>query len=330
MERYLTAWRQYEVIEGGRAEGSAETYYRNVSQFIGFMKEEERPLEPERVTQADVQGFMKALFFRYSCKHNSTRAQKLSSLKAFFRYLNYAGVTENNPAANIRSPKFQRKMPTIFLTEELALLFSACDEASALGLRDLAILKTIYAAGLRVSELCALEIGDVTDRGGYIRLKIKGKGAKERMVTLRTNPSATLRKWLSFRATLETVHSRLFVSSKAHTSPLVPRSITNILKKYAALAGIPSADAFVHKLRATWATDLYDSGRDNCPRCGHAIEKIDILEICMLAGWSETKTAMRYIAVSEKVLNKTALPDRRFREIERNIERIREGTDAKE
>jgi len=335
MLKNLAPWRVYETVQIGRNPGSADTYLRNVQQFIDYLISENRSTDPASVSQHDIDDYLKALYFRYNCKKNSTRAQKLSSLRCFFEFLRYAGIVQKNPCALIRSPRLTQRLPRIFSTDELALIFSACD-GSPMGLRDLALLKTIYASGIRKEEASNLSMEDISDRGGYVRLKVKGKGYKERMVTLRNNPSKTLRLWMAYRASIQTDHTALFIALKKGRSVherLSPRHITNILKKYAVLGGLPSADAFVHKLRATWATNLYDSGRDFCPHCRKAIEKVDLIEICLLAGWKSPNTAMKYVAVSERILNKTAIPDRRFNEIEKLIEKFKggddEGTDSR-
>lgn len=318
MEKHLAAWKRYEVVEAGRPEGSAETYVRNVRQFLVWVK-----ARPDAITQADVSRYMRALFYDFKCRSNATRAQKLSSIKAFFNYLRFVGVTKNNPAALIRSPKIEKRLPRIFSTEAIARIFSACD-SSPIGIRDLALIKTIYAAGLRKSELVGLNVGDVLDSGAYIRLRVRGKGSKERMLTLRANPSKSLRAWLLSRPSTE--DEALFISIDEKRR-LGGRYIGEILKKYARLAGLDSTEAFIHKLRATWATNLYDSGREKCPRCGWTPDIIGVLELCALAGWDSPQTAMKYVAISDRVLKKTAMPDRRFLEIEQYIDRIRGAND---
>lgn len=315
MRRHVEAWAKHERVDKGRPFISVQTYRSNIMQFLAYLDDFNRPTSPDALTRNDISEFLRHLFYTAGLR-NSTRAQKLSSIRCFFSYLRYAGVTRNEPTRGIPSPRIERRMPTKFTDEELGRILSAPDQ-SPMGLRDLAILKTIYAAGLRVSELVTLDAEDLADTSGYMTLLVRGKGSKQRMLTLRTNPSRTLRRWLSYRSTLAVSHSAVFVDLVRQHGRLGTRSITNILKKYAARVGIPTADAFVHKLRATWATNLYDSGRDVCGHCGRPVQTVRLLEICALAGWDEPKTAMRYVSISDKVLKKTAIPDRRFNALEK-------------
>jgi len=317
MRQYIKPWVEHEKIHKGRQPSGVERYRRTVEMFIDWLEGNGISLEPGKISRSDIDAFMKWLFYQKGNIRNSSRANKLAAVRSFFRFLVYIGVIHDDPTEGVPTPRFSPRLPQKFTTEELRYIFSMPDTNSEMGIRDLAMLMTLYGAGLRVSELCSLRMGDVIDNGGYIRLNILGKGGKSRTVTLRTNPSRVLRQWLTIRMAQgagldDSVFVRLHGGNLEGLSPV---AVNNVLKKYASKVGIRSSDAFVHKLRATFATDLYDAGRDRCPYCGHAVEKVDIFEIMHLMGHSDPKTTMRYIAISEKVLRKTAIPDRRWREL---------------
>jgi site-specific recombinase XerD len=177
---------------------------------------------------------------------------------------------------------------------------------------------TLYAAGPRVSELCDLDTSNVHDSGGVIRLHFQdAKGGKDRTITIRERPAKILREWLVARSAFHTDHRAVFVRLRGqlHTRLSVD-SAQDVLKKYARKVGINDAETFVHKLRSTFASDLYDSGDEECPRCRCKIHHVDLLMVQLALGHEDPKTTMPYIAISDRHLRKTSIPNQRFKEIE--------------
>jgi site-specific recombinase XerD len=319
LERLITGWMEHMFIQKGQRPKGVETSVKRFRQFVTWM-EKEQIRGVMDVTRGDVEEWQKSLFYDLG-NVNVSRAAKLSAVRSFFRWLKYTGQRRDDPTKGIPTPKIQDKLPQKFTTDELRLLFAAPPRDTILGVRDLAILKTLYAAGPRVSEICNLNLSDIVDTGGYIRLKIiGGKGGKSRMVTMRTNPSRALRTWITIRKERDIDTDAVFVRidgrGKKTDGRLGVRAIQNILKKYARLVGIEDADAFCHKMRSTFATDLYDSGHDKCPRCGTTIQNVGVFELAALMGHEDPKTTLGYVAISDRVLRKTAIPDKRFNEIE--------------
>jgi len=313
----IQEWREHSLIQRGQRERGVDQYERSIREFFCWLEKKEFPPNPAIVARDHITEWQRSLFYDAKNLSNRTRASKLSALRSFFAFLSYAGVVDESPADGVPSPKIKPSLAKKFSTEELRLIFSGPDLEKPRGVRDLAILKTLYATGARVSELTGLDIRNIHDTGGYMRIDIiEGKGGKSRSLTLRRSASKTLRHWLLLRKEIDAPHEGVFISLHGSPTRLIPRTILDIVKKYATLVGIDSADAFCHKLRSTFATDLYDSGHDKCPRCGHAIQYIGLPELSVLMGHEDVKTTMQYIAISERVLRKTAIPDRRFREID--------------
>ncbi len=317
MERYLKGWAEFMIAQRGRRPSSVKTHAGTLKEFMAFLSETSKSMDPLKIRRHDIDDYMRSLFFDRGNIKNTTRARKLAAIKSLFSYLVYIGIIINDPCSGIPTPKIQPKQAQKFSTEELQRLFLAPDKATPQGLRDIAILKTIYGAGLRVHELCGLNFDDIIDSAGCIRLIVHGKGDKDRMVTLRRNPTAALHAWLGVRESLNLDDlGAVFVQTKDPATRLLIPAVQQIMVKHSKTAGIPAGKISLHKLRATFATDLYDSGRDRCPRCGYPHEKVDVLEIMTLMGHTDPKTTMRYIAISEKVIKKTAIPDRRWKELE--------------
>ncbi|MDO8281066.1 MAG: tyrosine-type recombinase/integrase [Thermodesulfovibrionia bacterium] len=322
IKEYIKPWTDYELRIVGRQPGGVENYRRSAEFFISWCKGNGFTADPAAIVREDIENFLKDLYYKFGNIKNSSRANKLAGLRSFFRYLLSTKVIKKDPTDGIPSPRVSKTLPSKFTTEELRFIFSAVDLNKEMGIRDMAMLMTAYGAGLRVSELCDLAIEDVIDKGsGYIRLNILfAKGGKSRTLTLRTTPSNALRQWLTIRnAHKAQPGDPVFVGMKGSSGRLSATAMNNILKKYASKMGITS-DVFIHKVRTTFATDLYDAGRDRCTRCGHPVETVDLLEVAYLMGHSDPKTTRGYIAISDKVLRKTAIPDRRFKELLRSDE----------
>ena len=320
-EDLVTDWMEHLFIQKGHQARGVEQYVKVTRGFFLWLHRTGERLEAHEVSRGNIEQWQKALFFDMGNISNRSRASKLSALRSFFGWLKYDGHRPDDPTKGIPTPKIQAGLPEKFSTEELRLLFAAPKLDTLMGQRDLSILKTLYAAGPRVSELCNLDLNHVSDTGGYIRLKFHGgKGNKDRTVTLRRNPSKTLREWIIARKQIDAGNNALFIRLKGQKyTRLTVDMAQDILKKYAKIVGIASADTFAHKMRGTFASDLYDSGDDCCPRCRATIHKVDLLLVQLALGHEDPKTTMPYIAISERHLRKTAIPDKRFNEIEGDL-----------
>ncbi len=315
MRQYIQPWVEYETIHKGRQPGGVDRYRRTVELFINWAKGNGISEDPSEITRDDINNFMKWLFYEKQNIKNSSRANKLASIRSFFHYLVNTGVIKEDATKGIPTPKLVKKMPKKFTKEELGYIFAMPDLKTESGIRDLAILKTLYGAGLRVSEACHLKMDNITDGGGYIRLNIVGKGSKNRVVPLRNNPSKTLRHWYTIRLSHEAnIEDPVFVRLKGgNHEGLSTVTMNNILKKYAVKAKIKTPDVFIHKLRSTYASDLFDNG-------------FETLEIMVLMGHSDPKTTMQYIVISEKRLKKVAIPDSYWKELEQYRNRLPDQT----
>lgn len=313
---YLPEFKEHLSILMGRRDGTIRRYVRTVEKFREWLMNRgaggnSSVLRATEITRAHVEAWLKDLFYHQGNLKNVSRATKLAAIKAFWRFLEDQGVITGSPLKNIPSPRVQRSMPQKFSTLQLRRIFSAPDQGTPIGLRDIAVLKLLYGAGPRVDEIRCLDVGDLHQSGPDIYIHFhETKGGKERLVRLRKNPSAALMHWLTIRPEfVEGDNSSLFVSMAHNTRGwrLSVKTYNSILKRYAALMGITNERVFVHKMRSTFATDLYDLG------CG-------LLEISLLMGHTSIETTQRYIAVSETALKKTAITAKRWKELERNEE----------
>jgi integrase/recombinase XerD len=187
-------------------------------------------------------------------------ARSLSTVRSFHRFLLREGDTDADPAAGVVRPRLPRALPHPLTVEEVQALLDAPDPSSDAGLRDRAWLELLYGAGLRISELTALDVDDVDLDEGYVR--VLGKGGKEREVPIGTYARDAVQAYLTrARPAMSGPSSRgaLFLSQRG--GRLRRQSCARILRGYASRAGISRAVS-LHDLRHSFATHLLDGGAD--------------------------------------------------------------------
>ncbi|HEY8553246.1 MAG TPA: site-specific tyrosine recombinase XerD [Burkholderiales bacterium] len=190
----------------------------------------------------------------------STAARLLSTLRRFYRYLVREGRIGEDPTALIDSPKLVRPLPKSLTEEQVERLLGAPDCGTPLGLRDRAMLETLYATGLRVSELVALTLGQVGLTQGVVR--VVGKGNKERLVPLGEEALAWLGRYLAEARGLllgRRATDAVFVTARG--GPLTRQAFWHNIKRYARMAGI-EVPLSPHTLRHAFATHLLNHGAD--------------------------------------------------------------------
>jgi len=193
----------------------------------------------------------------------ATLARKQASLRGFFGWLVKGGRIAADPTAPLRTPRRGRPLPRALDEAAVARLLAAPDPEEPAGLRDRALLETLYSAGLRVEECSRLDLADLDLAGGTVH--VQGKGRKERLGLLGRPARDALQGWLPVRGRLlaerrRTGEAALFVNAR-DGGRLTVRSIARLVKHYAAQARLP-ADTSPHTLRHSFATHLLDRGAD--------------------------------------------------------------------
>ncbi len=309
----LAGFDEYLIALKGQALGTSKRYIRSLEQFFEWLEKSGGAggsADIAYIRTGDVERWMKDLYYHQGQQKGVTRAVKLAAIKSFWQYLLYQGYIKVDPMERVPSPKTSRPVPQKFSEAQLKKIFAAPDLSTRKGIRDLAILKVLFGAGPRVNELKELEMGSLKFEGADIYLQFQGKGNKERLVRLRKNPSDSLKLWLEIR---EEFVSGEYTQGKGPVfcsmarnrpgRPLSANGYNQILKLYAARMGITDEKVFVHKMRSTFATALYDAG-------------FDIYMVSLIMGHESVETTKRYIVVSEKALKKTAIPNDIWRRLE--------------
>ncbi len=259
--------------ERGAAPRTVEAYEADLRQFFGYLAEKNSRYEA--IDHHMVRAFM--LEMSQTCVAASL-ARKLSALKGFYRYAKAQGWVSVSPAQRLRSPKLVRRLPEILRAEEVVGVLEAPDE-SPTGLRDRALLELLYSSGLRVSELCGLDLTDVDLTEGLVR--VMGKGRKERVVPIGGPARQALRRWLEVRPVTAADRAALFIGVRGKR--LSPRSVRFRLDA-AVLRAALGRHANPHLLRHCFATHLLQGGAD-------------LRSIQELLGHSSLSTTQRYTQV---------------------------------
>ncbi len=190
----------------------------------------------------------------------STLARRAASARALTAYLVRTGVLETDPGARLRSPGAKRTLPEVLNTEQASELVQGVGGDDPLALRDRAIVELLYAGGIRVSELCGLDLDSVDEQRGLLR--VLGKGAKERSVPVGAPARAALAAYLSGgRPELATPRSGRALLLGARGGRIDPREVRRIVHRAAqSVEGAP--DIGPHGLRHSAATHLLEGGAD--------------------------------------------------------------------
>ncbi len=196
---------------------------------------------------------------RNSGYSKSTIARKLATLRSFYKYLVHKERIEASPVSVVRTPRQDKRLPKCLTVEQVSALLDAPDASTLLGARDKAILETFYSSGLRISELVSLDVEDLAELQGVLR--IRGKGRKERLVPLGEKATRAIDHYLTLRRREGEgrVGGPLFINRSG--GRLSARSIRRMLDKYLHAAGIHT-HVSPHMLRHSFATHLLNAGAD--------------------------------------------------------------------
>lgn len=254
----------YLRLEKSLSENTVNSYLLDLSKFFYYLKNEMSLDNVNDVKENSIVNYLGYIRKSISKKNekfsDKTISRYVSSIRAFFKFLESEDLISNNPAINIDTPKTARNLPVVLSVAEVLKLLEMPAAGDNLTIRDKAILETMYASGLRVSELINLRISDLFFDEGIIR--VLGKGSKERIVPIGRSAIKFCNDYLkNSRPFLKKPVSEDFVFLNFRGGCLTRMSIWNILKKYCIMAEI-SKEVHPHTLRHSFATHLLEGGAD--------------------------------------------------------------------
>ncbi len=243
---------------------TVKAYAEDLAQFAEFARRQ-NVCRPEEVTVALVRAFVADLTTDKGMARSSV-ARKTAAVRAFFRFLTRRSIVARNPAQGVATPRRAESLPHFLPEDQVAALVASPDASRADGLRDRAILETLYASGMRASDLVALNTDDLSlDAGGEGTARIRrGKGGKERVALLGRAAAAALNAYLArgrpeLAARAARVSSALFLNKLG--GRLSDRGVRRLFDKYC--DAVAAAHKITpHTLRHSFATHLLDNGAD--------------------------------------------------------------------
>ncbi len=271
-------------LEDGLSRNTLTSYRFDLTQFANWLAK----AGGKALLAADHSDLLSYLAHRVAGKAKATSTSRLlSSLKRFYQYELRQGKIPADPTLNIDSPRLPRGLPKTLTEQDVEKLLAAPDVADPLGLRDRTMLETLYASGLRVSELVTLKVTQVSQDMGVVR--IMGKGAKERLVPLGEEALNWLKRYLK-EARPEILQQRaadaMFVTSRG--GAMTRQSFWHLLKRYSTQAGLTKSIS-PHTLRHAFATHLLNHGAD-------------LRVVQLLLGHSDISTTQIYTHVARERL----------------------------
>lgn len=275
----------YLKVEKNASPKTIESYqkdlFRGLDFFAAYLKKEDHAVEPGDIDHKIFRFYLGQM--QQQGLARTTMARHLAAWRSLYRYLKRENIIDDNPAARIASPKLKKGLPSFLYENETVHLIEAPNLNHPLGVRDRALLETLYAAGLRIHELVSLDLADLDLGSGYVR--VMGKRAKERLVPIGSEAVTALRRYLAgsrqrllanAAPTKNKSQSNIETDSNVKLGPqgitgavflnrwggrLTDRGIRKILNKYVEKVSLEK-NISPHTLRHSFATHLLNAGAD--------------------------------------------------------------------
>ncbi|HEV8132358.1 MAG TPA: tyrosine recombinase XerC [Acidobacteriota bacterium] len=251
---------KYLESERGYSPQTLRAYRNDLEQLHDFLGAQwkVREIDPRKVDHIAIRDFLGSLHSRDLKK--STLGRKIAALRSFFKFLHQERYIESNPAKSVSTPRADRRIPRVLQPEEAAQLVTTPEGDSPLAARNRAILELLYATGMRVSELTALDRDGIRLSERFVR--VLGKGRKERVIPFGTKAELAIRNYLQVRSQIapgRLCPEALFVNKNG--TRLTSRSVGRLLDKYVRQTAL-KLKISPHTLRHSVATHLLNAGAD--------------------------------------------------------------------
>ncbi len=269
-------------LEDGLAKLTLAAYRNDLTLFGGWLEKERKQFLNAAVS-GDIEAYLAWRFSQHAQPRSAARYT--STLKRFYRYLLRENLIAVDPTLNLDSPKLPRSLPKTLTEDDVERLLDNADTNTPLGLRDRAMLETLYATGLRVSELVGLKLTAVNVNDGVLR--VTGKGNKDRLVPLGEESVQWLRRYLADSRPLllnRQLCDEVFVTTRG--AGMTRQAFWYLIKRHALAAGI-TRPLSPHTLRHAFATHLLNHGAD-------------LRVVQMLLGHSDISTTQIYTHVARE------------------------------
>lgn len=258
-EPYKKGFKAYLQLEKSLSENSVEAYIHDIEKFTQFLSITQSEKAPKEIELSDFELFLK--WINELGLSPSSQARIISGLKSFYKYCLQEQISVSNPTELLEAPKLGKHLPDTLSYDEIEKIISSLDLSTSEGMRNKAIIETLYSCGLRVSELVNLKLSCLYFDAGYVR--ITGKGDKERLVPIGDSAVKYIRVYLEnirVHLTVTTANEDIvFLNRRGKKLSRV--MIFMIIKEAAKNAGI-NKNVSPHTFRHSFATHLVEGGAD--------------------------------------------------------------------
>jgi integrase/recombinase XerC len=260
MDDAIRAFITFLTVERGASPATLRNYASDLRQLRSFLlsaRLADQPVDPAALSSESIRAYLQWLD-RKGEKRTSL-ARKLACIRSFYRYLVRTGLVSRNPVEDLRTPKQPKHLPRVLTKDDAAALMAFPDQGTIGSLRDRALLETLYSTGARVSELVSLNVEDLHQSEGVVRLR--GKGRKERIVPI---GDLAIQAIQTYRGSLQSSiignqrSSPVFLNHRG--GRLTSRSVARIVGRYS--SRLTGGSVSPHTLRHSFATHLLDEGAD--------------------------------------------------------------------
>jgi integrase/recombinase XerD len=258
VKNHFRSYLHFLEIEKSASANTICSYKLDIARYIEFLSANDIE-DPGKVKEAHISKFLSMLYELGLAARSVSR--NLTSIKGFHKFLVGEGVTQNNPAENTDMPKLPKTLPDVLDQSEVEAILAQPDIVNPLGIRDRAILESLYATGMRVSELISLRLIDVYSEEEIVR--VFGKGSKERLIPIGRSALKWIEKYKSDTRTnlARKGKGRDIVFLNARGGPMSRMAIWNIVNEATKKSGIHK-DIHPHTFRHSFATHLLEGGAD--------------------------------------------------------------------
>lgn len=255
MNAQIARFRQYLVYEKGLSPKSVEAYLHDVQLLADFLGE-------DKIADATFEELQKFLKHLYDSDFNArSQARIVSGMRAFYRYLIYANLREDDPTELLDAPKIGMHLPDVLTVEEIQSIMDVIDLSTPEGHRNRAMVEVMYGCGLRVSELVTLRLSNLFFEDGFI--KVVGKGNKERLIPIGKTAINAVNQYVEGKRKLLKIKKgeEDYVFLNRRGAHLTREMVFMLVKKWVAAAGIDKTVS-PHTFRHSFATHLIEGGAD--------------------------------------------------------------------
>jgi integrase/recombinase XerD len=256
----MREYKDYLKVERGLAVHTCENYLHDTARYHWFMEEQKAIARPTNISTDQVREFIHFLVYDAYLNERSL-ARNISSIRSFHGFMIHEDYTDTDPTELLDTPRLARKLPVFLSVEEIDLMFAQTDMNDSLGLRNRAMLETMYSCGLRVSELVNLTQSMMYLDEGFVR--VMGKGSKERLVPIGSSAKNYIELYKDHKRNHQTPKKGeediLFLNRRG--SRLTRNMVFTIVKNLTLAAGI-NKTVSPHTFRHSFATHLIEGGAD--------------------------------------------------------------------